>query len=84
MAGGFCVILGGQTSLKGSIREAVEDFQKQPSGAKILLKEVSDAERFGVAEIRNGRILGIEEKPKRPKSNYAVTGHLYVRPDGLR
>src|SRR5262249_935656 len=44
------------------------------SGAKILLKEVSDAERFGVAEIRDGRIMGIEEKPKHPKSNYAVTG----------
>ena len=53
---------------------AVEDFKQQPSGAKILLKEVPDAERFGVAEIRDGRIAGIEEKPKQPKSNYAVIG----------
>ena len=72
-----CVILG-DNIIEGSIRGAVEDFQKQGSGAKILLKEVQDAERFGVAEIRDGRIVGIEEKPQRPKSNYAVTGiYLY-------
>jgi glucose-1-phosphate thymidylyltransferase len=68
-----CVILG-DNLIEGSIRQAVDDFRNQPSGAKILLKEVSDAERFGVAEIRDGRIVGIEEKPKKPKSNYAVTG----------
>jgi glucose-1-phosphate thymidylyltransferase len=51
-----------------------EDFQRQKTGAKILLKEVPDAERFGVAEIRDGRIVAIEEKPKVPKSNFAVTG----------
>jgi glucose-1-phosphate thymidylyltransferase len=69
----ICVILG-DNIIEGTIRGAVEDFQKQGSGAKILLKEVPDAERFGVAEIRDGRIVGIEEKPKHPKSNYAVTG----------
>jgi glucose-1-phosphate thymidylyltransferase len=69
----ICVILG-DNIIEGSIRGAVEDFQRQESGAKILLKEVPDAERFGVAEIREGRILGIEEKPAEPKSNYAVTG----------
>ena len=51
-----------------------EDFQRQDRGAKILLKQVHDAERFGVAEIRDERIVGIEEKPKTPKSNLAVTG----------
>src|SRR5580704_9260883 len=69
----ICVILG-DNLIEGSIREAAEDFRQQGTGAKILLKEVSDAERFGVAELRDGRIVGIEEKPKRPKSNYAVTG----------
>jgi glucose-1-phosphate thymidylyltransferase len=69
----LCVILG-DNIIQGSIREAVEDFRKQPSGAKILLKEVEDAERFGVAEMADGKILGIEEKPKKPKSNLAVTG----------
>ena len=69
----ICVILG-DNIIEGSIRGAVEDFQKQGAGAKILLKEVPDAERFGVAEIRDGRVTGIEEKPSKPKSNYAVTG----------
>ncbi len=69
----ICVILG-DNIIQGSLRAAVADFLKQPAGARILLKEVSDAERFGVAEIEGGRIVGIEEKPARPKSNYAVTG----------
>jgi glucose-1-phosphate thymidylyltransferase len=69
----LCVILGDNV-IEGTIREAVDEFRKQPSGAKILLKEVPDAERFGVAEIEGDRIVGIEEKPKQPKSNYAVTG----------
>jgi glucose-1-phosphate thymidylyltransferase len=71
--GRICVILG-DNIIEGSIRDAAQDFQKQSSGAKVLLKQVADAERFGVAEIRDGRIARIEEKPKRPKSNYAVTG----------
>jgi glucose-1-phosphate thymidylyltransferase len=69
----ICVILG-DNILEGSIRPAVEEFLRQPAGAKILLKQVPDAERFGVAEIKDGRILSIEEKPKHPKSNFAVTG----------
>ena len=69
----LCVVLG-DNIIEGSIRSAVESFRRQASGARILLKEVSDAERFGVAEIQDGRIIGIEEKPERPKSNYAVTG----------
>jgi glucose-1-phosphate thymidylyltransferase len=69
----LCVILG-DNIIEGSIRTAVEDFRKQPRGAKILLKEVQDAERFGVAEISGDRVVNIEEKPKEPKSNFAVTG----------
>jgi len=72
-----CVILG-DNLVEDSIRDAVDAFQKQPKGARILLKKVHDAERFGVAEIDGDRILGIEEKPAKPKSNYAVTGiYLY-------
>src|ERR1700686_559132 len=69
----ICVILG-DNIIEGTIRDAVDDFKKQKNGAKILLKEVTDAERFGVAELRDGHIGGIEEKPKKPKSNLAVTG----------
>ena len=69
----ICVVLG-DNIIEGSITDAVHDFEKQDRGAKILLKEVHDAERFGVAEIKGDRILGIEEKPTRPKSNCAVTG----------
>jgi glucose-1-phosphate thymidylyltransferase len=69
----LCVILG-DNIIEGSIRAAADEFRDQKSGARILLKEVEDAERFGVAELKDGRIIGIEEKPKRPKSNYAVTG----------
>jgi glucose-1-phosphate thymidylyltransferase len=73
----ICVILG-DNIIEGSIAEAVEAFARQPRGARILLKEVPDAERFGVAQLEDGRIVGIEEKPPRPKSNYAVTGiYLY-------
>lgn len=73
----ICVILG-DNIIEKSIRHAVEDFERQDWGAKILLKEVSDAARFGVAEIRGDKIVGIEEKPQAPKSNYAVTGiYLY-------
>ncbi len=68
-----CVILG-DNIIEGSIREAVEQFTAQAEGAHILLKEVPDAERFGVAEVADGKIVGIEEKPQRPQSNYAVTG----------
>jgi glucose-1-phosphate thymidylyltransferase len=73
----ICVILG-DNIIEKSIRGAVEDFCNQKSGAKILLKEVTDAERFGVAEFSGDRIIGIEEKPSAPKSAYAVTGiYLY-------
>lgn len=69
----ICVILG-DNIIEGSIRQAVDAFRAQGEGARILLKEVHDAERFGVAEVVKGRIVGIEEKPARPKSNLAVTG----------
>ena len=69
----ICVILG-DNIIEGSIGAAAKAFRKQECGSHILLKEVQDAERFGVAEVDGGRIVSIEEKPKRPKSNYAVTG----------
>jgi len=69
----ICVILG-DNIIQGNIRAAADRFRSQARGAHILLKEVVDAERFGVAEVAGDRIVGIEEKPAHPKSNYAVTG----------
>lgn len=73
----ICVVLG-DNIIENNICQAVGNFAKQKQGAKILLKEVTDAQRFGVAEVRGHHVVGIEEKPKRPKSNYAVIGiYLY-------
>jgi glucose-1-phosphate thymidylyltransferase len=69
----ICVVLGDNV-IERNIRKAVENFRKQKDGAKILLKEVPDPQRFGVAELRGDRIARIEEKPKEPKSRYAVIG----------
>lgn len=69
----ICVVLG-DNIIEKNIRTAADAFRKQKNGARILLKEVTDAERFGVAELDGDRIVGIEEKPAHPKSNFAVTG----------
>ena len=69
----ICVVLGDNV-IERNIRKAAENFRKQKDGAKILLKEVPDPQRFGVAELRGDRIARIEEKPKEPKSRYAVIG----------
>ncbi len=71
--GPICVILG-DNIVEQSIAGYVDNFRRQKSGARILLKEVDDPERFGVAEIRGNQIIRIEEKPQVPASHYAVTG----------
>lgn len=69
----ICVILG-DNIIECSIAPYVENFRKQESGARILLKEVPDPQRFGVPEIQGNRIVRIDEKPEKPASDYAVTG----------
>src|ERR1039457_1679482 len=68
-----CVVLG-DNIIEKNIRTAADAFRQQGEGARILLKDVPDAERFGVAEFDGDHVVGIEEKPARPKSHYAVTG----------
>ena len=69
------VVMLGDNILGGSIRPFVEAYENQPSGAKVLLKSVPDAERFGVAEVaEDGRVLSIVEKPDEPASDLAVVG----------
>ncbi len=69
----LAVILGDNV-FEDSLRPQVERFEVQKAGARVMLKEVPDPQRFGVAEVAEGRVVSIEEKPKRPKSHYAVTG----------
>lgn len=69
----LCVILGDNV-FQDDLSSFADSFLEQKSGAKILLKEVTDPNRFGVAEFKGKKIVSIEEKPKKPKSNFAVTG----------
>lgn len=68
------IVILGDNVFEDPIRNYVDNFREQSSGAKILLQKVEDPHRFGVAELSDDRIISIEEKPKCPKSCYAVTG----------
>ena len=72
--GGKIAVVLGDNIVERSIRPAVDAYRRQELGARILLKEVPDPERFGVAVFENDRIVRIEEKPRQPLSNLAVTG----------
>ncbi len=75
------VVILGDNIFTDDLTPHCRNFHEQKSGAKVLLKEVSDPHRFGVADVRDGKILGIEEKPKKPKSSLAVTGIYFYDPD---
>lgn len=77
--GKICVVLG-DNIIEKNIRAAADRFRRQPSGARLLLKEVSDPQRFGVARLENGRIAEIIEKPSTPPSSLAVTGIYFYDP----
>jgi glucose-1-phosphate thymidylyltransferase len=68
-----CVVLG-DNIIERNICKAVRAYRHQGGGAKIILKKVSDPQRFGVPELMGRRVLRIEEKPATPKSDYAVIG----------
>ncbi|MGG2016185.1 sugar phosphate nucleotidyltransferase [Bacillus sp. S10(2024)] len=68
------LVILGDNIFSDDLRPYVEEYMKQEQGAKVLLKEVENPTRFGVPSIKNGKIIRIEEKPKEPKSSYAVTG----------
>ncbi len=67
----------GDNMVVGGIKPYIEEFQKSRCNCWLTLSKVKDPERFGVPEIKNNRIIGVEEKPKRPKSQYAVAG-IYI------
>ncbi|BAF60760.1 dTDP-glucose pyrophosphorylase [Pelotomaculum thermopropionicum SI] len=69
-----CVVILGDNIFEDDITPYVNAFREQGRGARILIKEVPDPKRFGVPELNGSKIVSIEEKPKQPKSKYAVTG----------
>jgi glucose-1-phosphate thymidylyltransferase len=68
------VVILGDNIFEADLKKYAQKFISQKQGARLLLKEVPDPQRFGVAEITDSRVIGIEEKPKKPRTNYAVTG----------
>lgn len=76
---GPVVVILGDNIFEASLQKAMENYDG--TGAQILIQEVPDPERFGVAEVKDGKVLSIEEKPKKPKSNYAVTGVYFFDAD---
>ena len=68
------VVMLGDNIFEYSINPHIQDFKQQASGARVLLKEVGEPERFGIAALDEKQIISIEEKPSQPKSSYAVVG----------
>ncbi len=68
------VVILGDNIIEKSIKNYVAKFKAQKEGARILIKEVEDPQRFGVVEFNDDKIISIKEKPKAPKTNYVVTG----------
>lgn len=64
----------GDNIIEKPIKPYVDKFRAQKSGARLLIKEVDDPQRFGVVELKKDKIVSIQEKPKKPKSNHIVTG----------
>lgn len=84
IAGDNMMVILGDNIFDYDFNEDVRDFEitcpPKAVGAKVFLKKVENPERFGVGEIKDGKLIGIEEKPKKPKSNYAVTGCYFYDP----
>jgi len=79
MAENFChsdpvAVILGDNIFEDPLKPYADAFRAQEQGARIVGKEVSDPERFGVAEVAGDRVVSIEEKPTHPKSRIAVTG----------
>jgi len=80
-AGEKCAVILGDNIFQDEFEEHVRDFEAMDEGAMLFLKKVPDPRRFGVAQVDgDGRVLGIEEKPREPKSDYAVTGVYFYDP----
>ena len=76
-----CLVILGDNIFQDSLNELIAAGDKRPNDAFILLKQVHDPQRYGVAELRGENIVSIEEKPKKPKSDFAVAGIYLYPPD---
>lgn len=79
LAENFCnhdrlAVILGDNIFQASLEKYAKQYMAQSNGARLLLKQVHDPQRFGVAELEGEKVVGIEEKPSEPKSDYAVTG----------
>ena len=76
-----CLVILGDNIFQDSLNELIAAAEKRPNDAFILLKQVHDPQRYGVAELRGEQIVSIEEKPKKPRSDFAVAGIYLYPPD---
>ena len=76
-AGHKIVVLLGDNIFEAPIHPTVSDYHAQQTGARVMIKQVDDPERYGVATLNGNHIVAIEEKPKHPKSDYAVVGAYF-------
>ncbi|OGB87600.1 spore coat protein [candidate division WOR-1 bacterium RIFCSPLOWO2_02_FULL_46_20] len=75
------VVILGDNIFEDDLKPFAVAFKKQKIGARVLVKEVSDPERFGVVELKAGRVLSIEEKPRKPKSKFVISGIYFYDPE---
>ena len=68
------VAILGDNIFEANLKQYADRFISQKIGARVLLKQVANPQRFGVAEISDGKVISIEEKPKKPRSDYIITG----------
>jgi glucose-1-phosphate thymidylyltransferase len=76
----IAVILG-DNIFETPLKKYADNFRTQQTGARVLLKQVSNPQRFGVAQIADNKVIAIEEKPQKPKSDYIVTGIYFYDAD---
>jgi len=80
--GDHLVAILGDNIFEANLKQYADRFISQKIGARMLLKQVANPQRFGVAEISDGKVISIEEKPKKPRSDYIITG-IYFYDDAV-
>ncbi len=76
-----CIVILGDNIFYDPLHSFIDEAHRFPHNARVMLKEVHDPQRYGVAELKDGKVISLEEKPKQPRSNYAVAGIYLYPPD---